>query len=183
MRTYHQRDESKKPLIAGILMIIACILAIASAAQILLLDIDTLNIEDEIQGEEVQGLESIIQTIMNICGAVFLILGIVLLIGGILAIKRIHWGFALGASIAGVFSGGPLFLASLLSLIALVLIYMSKEEFEGKGDDVPPPSYSKQSPVQGVRSTKQEERFCPDCGTKMNYEYNRWYCPTCQEYK
>ncbi len=180
MRYYTKNQGSKKPLIAGVLMIIAFILAVVAAGQIFFLDMDALNLE-ELEEQEEFGVE-FVETIMNVCGAIFLILGIFLLIGGILAIKRIHWGIALAASIAGIFSMGPFFIGSVLSLVALVLIFMSKDEFNGKGEVQP--SQFQQQPYKSEPRSDQKEKFCPECGTKMKYdEYRRWYCPHCQEYK
>ncbi|MGM0405648.1 MAG: hypothetical protein ACQEQM_05855 [Thermoplasmatota archaeon] len=177
----YNSGKSKKPFIAGVLMIIAFILAVVAAGQIFFLDIDALNLE-ELEGQEELGVD-FVKTIMNVCGAIFLIVGIFLLVGGILAIKRIYWGISLAASIAGIFSMGPFFLGSILSLIALVLIFMSKNEFNGKGE-VQPSQFQQQPEKTFERQFEQEEKFCPECGTKMQYgEYQRWYCPHCQEYK
>ncbi|MFO7792853.1 MAG: hypothetical protein R6W73_07755 [Candidatus Saliniplasma sp.] len=182
MGPYDRKDGSRsnKPLIAGLLMIIAFILAVVAAGQIFLFDLDAVDIEEELEGEEVG--QELIETVMNVCGAVFLILGIFLLVGGILAIKRMYWGVALAASIAGIFSMGPFFLGSVLSLIALVLIVMSKDEFKGKGNDG---QWMQEQSEKPPTQFNQKESFCPDCGSPMRYDegYERWYCETCQEYK
>ncbi len=177
----YDAGKSNKPLIAGVLMIIVFILAVVAAGQIFFLDMDAVNLE-ELEGREEFSVE-LVETIMNVCGAIILILGVFLLIGGFLAIKRIHWGVALAASIAGVFTIGPLFIGSVLSLVALVLIFMSKDEFNGKGE-VQPSQFQQQTDTF-QRPSDQKEKFCPECGTKMQYGegYQRCYCPHCQEYK
>lgn len=73
--------------------------------------------------------EGLIETIFNICGAVYLVIGGVVLIGAICAFKRIYRKVAIGASVLGIFSLGPFFMGSILSVIALVLVLMAREEF------------------------------------------------------
>ncbi len=184
MVRYDRREDSKKPMIAGILLVIACLLAFIGAGQVFFFDIDTIDAEGILEDEDVDDEidTGFIETIMNICGAIFLIFGIVLLVGGIFAIKRMNWGIALVASIVGLFSFGPFFLGSILSLVALVLIYMSKDEFKGKGEEVQPEQYYSE---EQFTQPDREEKFCPTCGTPMRYDegYERWYCPDCQEYK
>lgn len=124
------KEKSKKPMIAGVLMIIAFGLAVLGAGEIFILDIE--EIEDEFEDEEIG--QDLIDTVTNLCGILFLVFGVVLLVGGVFAIKRTRWKVALGASIVGIFSIGPLFMATLFSFIALVLIFLSKDEFGKKGN-------------------------------------------------
>jgi len=122
-------------MIAGILMIIAFLIAVYQAAGIFLLETNTMDIEDQIDNQVDQDIDmSFIDTILNICGAVMLIFGFFLLLGGIFAIKKVHWMIAFIGSLLGVFTIGPLFAGSILSLIALVLLFLAKDEFKGKGD-------------------------------------------------
>lgn len=51
------------------------------------------------------------------------VLGILGIVGGIFALKRIHWGVALAAAISGVFSFFP------LGIAAVVFISMARPEF------------------------------------------------------
>ncbi|MEE8564982.1 MAG: hypothetical protein V3S79_01205, partial [Candidatus Thermoplasmatota archaeon] len=53
-------------------------------------------------------------------------------LGGIISIKRKMWGFTIVMSIIGLFTIGPFLLSSILSLIALILIALSKKEFQLK---------------------------------------------------
>ena len=68
-------------------------------------------------------------TIWMICGVIGIILSIIVLVGGVMAIKKKNWAFALIGSIIGLVSVG-FYLGSLLSLIALILIVISKDEFK-----------------------------------------------------
>ncbi|MEF8832487.1 MAG: hypothetical protein V5A66_03090 [Candidatus Thermoplasmatota archaeon] len=183
-----RNQKSKKPMIAGVLMIIAFILTIFQASGFFLLDSGSIDIEEELENENViQEIDpGLIDMITNACGVLVLVLGIFLLIGGILAIKRIHWGISMLGAILGLFSFGPWFLGSLLSFLALIFLYLSKDEFKAEGRDEQPmgsPSFE-QPPTQSLEES-EEERSCPDCGTPMlkDKEYDTWYCENCEEYK
>ncbi len=174
------RKESKKPMIAGILMIIAFLLALVTAGSLFLIDEDLMaDIEDEID-EDID--LDFVETISEVCGILLVVFGIILLVGGICAIKRIYWGVAIGGSIVGIFSLGPMYLGSVFSVIALILLFISKDEFDKKGERRPtvPPVYERTEEQQ-----RQKESTCPDCGYMMQYEeeYHRFYCENCDEYK
>ena len=127
-----RREESKKPTIAGVLMVIAFLLAVYNAASFFFLDVDIGNIEEQV-GEQVS--QDLVNNVLNACGVITLIFGFFLLVGGIFAIKKVHWGVALIGSILGIFSIGPMFIGSVLSIAALILLFMAKDEFEGKGKE------------------------------------------------
>jgi len=67
--------------------------------------------------------------IMIVCGVVEIIFSIIALLGGVMAIQRKMWGLALAGSILGLFTFGY-FITSILSLVALILIALSKSEFQ-----------------------------------------------------
>lgn len=56
-----------------------------------------------------------------VCGVVLIILGIISLLGGIFAIQRRNWGLSL--------IGGIFVIPSILGLIGLILVAVSKDEF------------------------------------------------------
>lgn len=56
------------------------------------------------------------------CGALILVLGVLVLLGGIFAIQKKHWAIAL---IACIFT-----LPSVLGIVAIVLIAISRDSFE-----------------------------------------------------
>src|SRR3990172_693959 len=62
------------------------------------------------------------ETILLVCGLIGITFSAFALLGGIMAIQRKMWGLALVGSILGLFIIGPVFISSLLSLIALILI-------------------------------------------------------------
>ena len=69
---------------------------------------------------------------MYVCGAIIIITAIISIIGGIFALQRRHYGFAVVGAVAGVISLG------ILALIALFILIISKDEFK-KQDETPPP--------------------------------------------
>lgn len=139
-------ERSKKPLIAGILMIIAFIMAVISSG-ILLVD-----------PTPPPGYPPTSEGALIVCGSLVMIFGFVLLGGAICAIKRIKWGFALGASIVGIFSLGFLGLGSLLSLISVILIAISKDEFGKKSQKIPPAYQPSPSPRRGVNTSSAKKK-------------------------
>jgi len=70
------------------------------------------------------GLESI----LYVCGALIAIFSIFAILGGIMALQRKMWALALVGSILGIFSWGY-FISSILCLIGMILIAVSKNEF------------------------------------------------------
>jgi UDP-N-acetylmuramyl pentapeptide phosphotransferase/UDP-N-acetylglucosamine-1-phosphate transferase len=56
------------------------------------------------------------------CGIVVLLLGVIALLGGIFAIQKKHFGIAI--------IGGVLVIPSILGLIGLILVAVSKDSFE-----------------------------------------------------
>ncbi|MEW5748665.1 MAG: zinc ribbon domain-containing protein [Candidatus Thermoplasmatota archaeon] len=104
-----QKKESAMPVIGGILILIVGIaylgiggLIAAAGGSVLWMDME--------------GSEFAVA-----CGAIVLLLGVLVLLGGIFAIQRRHFGLAL---VAGIFA-----LPSVLGIIGLILIIVSREEF------------------------------------------------------
>lgn len=72
----------------------------------------------------------LIMNFLYVCAALILIFAIITLIGGVYAIKRRHFGIALTGAILGVLTGG------ILALIALFILLIAKEEFNGQENPV-----------------------------------------------
>lgn len=125
---------SNKPIIAGVLLILAFILGIYSWSTTALFDINTLDpsIIEQLQQSGVDITIEQIQDILGVCAIIGIILSIFPLLGGILSLKRRMWGFTIVMSVIGLFTVGPFLLSSFLSLIALILIALSKKEFQSK---------------------------------------------------
>lgn len=122
-----QSQKTWKPTAAGILIIIAGILAIAMGA--LYMSLDVADFEDlgvalppEFTAEDLAGL-------MDICGVVLFVFAIIAIIGGIFGIQRKHFGFAIAGGVFGLLGIG-FFLGSLLALVGLILVAISRREFQ-----------------------------------------------------
>lgn len=66
-----------------------------------------------------------------ICAVIVIILSIIAIIGATYAFKRTHFTFVLIASIVGIFTFG-FFIGSLLSIIAIFILILARNEFNGR---------------------------------------------------
>jgi hypothetical protein len=132
-----RNGKSSKSFIAGIFLIIAGLISILMWIGIASLDL--LFIESAILPE----LQSIpveytldelnsgsIKELLLICGSIGFFLSIFTILGGIMSLKKQMWKMALFGGILGILSIGPIFISSILSIIAVILIYISREEFQ-----------------------------------------------------
>lgn len=117
---------SSKPLIAGIFLIIAGLLGIFTWSMALALDISTL--QNVLPADTPISVEQI-QSFLNVCGIIGCILSMFALVGGIVAVNRKAWGLAVVGGILGLFTIGPFFLGSILSLIGFILVAISRKDF------------------------------------------------------
>jgi hypothetical protein len=121
------QQPSTKPLIGGIFLIIAGLLGLFTWASALALDIsmiqNVLPADSPITAEQ-------IQQFLSICGLIGAVLSIFTLAGGIVAIRRKAWGLAVIGGILGLFTIGPMLLGSILSLIGLIIIIISRSDFQ-----------------------------------------------------
>lgn len=125
--------KSSMPLIAGVILIIAGILSIIFWLSFFSLDVATLEkavdisqfkqIDPKITPEQVLGF-------LRTCAIIGCVIAVFPILGGILAIKRKLWGISLACSIIGLFSLGMLFSSSLLSFVAVILLFISRKEFQ-----------------------------------------------------
>jgi hypothetical protein len=125
--------NSYKPLIAGIFLLLAGLLGVYTWVSTLFFDISTIDPAIfEQSGVEIN-IEQL-KEILGVCSIIGVIISIFPILGGILSIKRKMWGFTIVMSIIGLFTIGPVLISSILSLIALILIVLSKNEFQLKKD-------------------------------------------------
>jgi len=103
--------------------------------------------------------------LLMICSTIGIIISIVVLLGGVFALKRSHWGFTLIGSIFGLFTIG-FYISSILSLIALILLIVSKNEFN-----------SARMQTTHTNQTNTSDRRCPNCGRVIPMDAN--VCPYC----
>ncbi|MBS3749420.1 MAG: hypothetical protein KGY65_04725 [Candidatus Thermoplasmatota archaeon] len=123
--------DDAKPLIAGILLFITGIMGILTWIVALSFDISMIDLS-MIETQNVTITPSQLQSIIQTCAIIGIILSVFPLLGGILSIQKKLWGGALSCSIIGLFTIGPIFLSSIFSAISLILLIMSKDQFYQK---------------------------------------------------
>ena len=122
-------NKSSTPMIAGILLIIAGVLALLSWVSVITMATSIIDIS-MLQEMDVTMTVERAREILVICGTIGCILAIFPILGGIVALKRKLWGMALAGGILGLFTIGPLFLSSILALIGIILVITSRKEFQ-----------------------------------------------------
>jgi hypothetical protein len=118
-----------KPLIAGVLLIIAGLMSILTWIAVFSIDYSMIDISI-LETQNMTITTEQLQSIMSICATIGIILSIFPLLGGILSIQKKLWGGALAGSIIGLFTVGPIFLSSILSLISLILLIITRNQFQ-----------------------------------------------------
>jgi hypothetical protein len=86
----------------------------------------------------------IVEGALTICGAVFLVFSLIALVGAIMVLLGKSWGMGIVGGIFGLLCFGVSGTGSLFSLIGLIIIAISKDEFEDgppAGAYAPPPAY------------------------------------------
>lgn len=116
---YPEKKKTNISLAAGVLLIIAGLIAIGNAIFMMLTAKEAAS----------YSLYENVAAYIIVCAIIILLLAIIAVVGGVMAVKRKSWAVALIGSILGLFTLGPLGISSILSLIALILIAVSKEEF------------------------------------------------------
>jgi lysylphosphatidylglycerol synthetase-like protein (DUF2156 family) len=128
----HDKKTSPKIMIAGVLLIITGALSIIilillnamiSSNPEQFIDISQFTeISPEITIEGVLGL-------MNVCLSIAMVISIFPILGGILCFRKKLWGICLTCAIIGIFTAFPAIIPGILSVIAAVLLYLSRKEF------------------------------------------------------
>jgi len=121
-----QSTGSSMPTIAGLILILAGLLGLLSWVSSFLIDPTQLIPS----GTELPITPEQLRSILQMCSIIGCILSVFTLLGGILAFKKKRWELALIGSLLGLFTIGPFLLASILSLIGLILVGISKKEFQ-----------------------------------------------------
>jgi hypothetical protein len=106
--------------------------------------------------------------ILVVCGVIMMVFAVFALLGGVAAVTHKNWGLAVLGGIFAMLSVGPIFISSILGLIGLILVSVSRHEF----DDYAPPT-----PIVMFQAPPEETRFCMGCGRKIQLHFN--VCPFC----
>jgi hypothetical protein len=122
------QQRSAKPLLGGILIIVAGVLALAMAVSFIVLDPHDIENLDYQQLRDSGITATDLDEILGICGAIEIVFGAIAIIGGVFAVMRKHFALAVVGGIFGLIGIGFL-VGGLLGLIGLVLIVISRSEF------------------------------------------------------
>ena len=122
-----QVKPSNIQLFAGIFLIIAGLLGLLTWSSALALD--SSMIESVLPADSPISAEQL-KAFLTTCSIIGCALSIFTLTGGIVALKRRAWGLAIIGGILGLFTIGPLLLGSILSLIGLIFLMMSRKDFQ-----------------------------------------------------
>ncbi len=114
-----EKDKSWMPVVGGILILIGGLFEILWGAAL----IWSVGALDSLMAFDIEGME-MIEDWLNICGAFFIIFGLIGLLGGIFAVMRKAFGLAI---VGGVFALPGWFIPA---LIGLILVAVSKKEFK-----------------------------------------------------
>jgi predicted nucleic acid-binding Zn ribbon protein len=123
------QEEKKKtviPVIGGVLIILAGLMGLAMGGILVAIDVDDL----DTYGVDVTGVTDMVEDILTACGIIAIIVSLIVLLGGFFGVMRKHWGIAIVGAVLGLFVIGPFFLGSVFSLIGLILVAVSRKEFE-----------------------------------------------------
>lgn len=118
------RPNTALPLVGGILLIVAGVIGIIEALVVMT---STTFLTGLIP---VAGFDTYITGILLVLGIIGLIISLFVLLGGYFATTRTHFGMAIVGSVLGLFVLSPYFIASILALVALILLAVSHHEFE-----------------------------------------------------
>ena len=115
------KPQTKMPMIAGILLIVSAVIGIAFWAYLSLVA-TALTAFMPVGGE-------MFRTLIAVCGGIEIVFAIIGLVGGVMAIRRKMWALGIVGSILGLFTFGFYGLSSILSLVALIILAISRKEF------------------------------------------------------
>ena len=126
MEEMQQNYSISKPVVAGILLILAGVIGIVSWAYMLG---DGSIINYVLETSKAGMNEDQIRNAFITFGVIGIVLSVFSILGGILSIKRKKWKVIIVSSLFGLFIMGFFLLSSILCLLATILLIMSKNEF------------------------------------------------------
>lgn len=132
--------SKKGPTIAGIFLLIVGILTLVVFASITTIDESNINQmqEGNSQFEELTKdfTTEEIKSFYSTCGIIGIIASIFILLGAVLAFKRKMWAFTVICGLIGSISFFILFVPGILSILAVFLLLVSKQEFKNKVNSI-----------------------------------------------
>jgi hypothetical protein len=118
-------------LVGGILILLAGIFGLVLGGIFIVVADAVSEGGDELSdwGIDVAGAGDMLADILVACGAIVIIISIIVVLGGFFGIQRKHWGVVILGGVLGLFLIGPYMLATIFSLIGLILVAVSKKDF------------------------------------------------------
>ena len=113
------KEKSLLPVVGGILILIGGLLEILMGVGLVF----SSGVLDSIMLVDFEGVD-FVEDLLDICGAIFIILGIIGVLGGIFGVLRKSYGLAV---LGGVFALPGWFVPA---LIGLILVAISKKDFD-----------------------------------------------------
>ena len=131
--TQKPAEKTSIPLVAGILLILSGVFSLIVWISIIF-TVDVEMIASAVDLSQLQNIDPSwtaerFRDMLVLCGTAFAILSLFPLLGGILAIKKKLWGIVLGCCIIGL-STFIIIIPGILCVIGLVLVVMSRKEFQ-----------------------------------------------------
>lgn len=108
------------------MILVAGVIGLAIGGLLIAIDVDQL----ADYGLDVAGVGDLLEDIMTVCGIILIVLGLVAAVGGFFGIQRKHFGIVILGGVLGLFIVSPYMLASILALIGLILVAISKKDFD-----------------------------------------------------
>lgn len=124
-------EKGMLSIVGGILILISGIVGLAIGGIFLAVNLSSLS-SYGIPGNLSDQLESI----LRVCGAIFVILGILALLGGVFGVMRKHFGLVILGGVTGLLAcapfafGGYLAILPVLPLVGLILVGVAKKDFD-----------------------------------------------------
>jgi len=119
-------EKSVLSLVGGVFILVAGLMGIFAGIVLLTISLDDL----DQYGVDVAGVGDILEDILKICGAIWLIFGLIALMGGVFGIMRKHFALVILGGVFGLLCLGPYMLASLLALVGLILVAVARKDFD-----------------------------------------------------
>jgi len=128
------KEKSALSLIAGILILISGIVGLAMGG-ILMVAAAAVSEGTEELGDwglgDIGAAGDWLTDALLVCGAIVIIISLIVVLGGVFGIMRKHWGFVIVGGVLGLLFTWPLyFVGGICALVGLILAAVSKKDFD-----------------------------------------------------
>ncbi len=123
------KPRSSKPAVAGVLILLAGLFALGQGMFLAMADNAFIESMDQATLNEAGYSISEIRELMNACGLIGMLFGVIAIIGGAIAFTRKHYMLAMMGAVFAILGFGFI-IGSVFGLIGIILLVMSKQEFE-----------------------------------------------------